>query len=557
MRAVINKTSGGLYLTAAGVLSLIDRVNNSAYLRDFNAWSVFVDQYTRLLSLKQICEASELDFFEQLHIEGSTIKERTKNLRKRVDEYNEISHIDNWLGAKANKIIDKLAPYFDKISVEELSKELTNKILNANIMDDYANLGVSDVINYLNNEFKKNNTSGRARYFIDSNKSAAGSGARNRGLQRYVFITTEKSKTTGLTDYKIEFAENTPQPIRKKVLAAIDSTRPKQAYLNVTNADFRKIVLDLAITYLNNGKIDDFLKIEIQRAKQSGYYDLTKSESSVRGFLGEIAGNATLAFLFNTPGIAIPTGSIKDFKKGSEISIDSVLNAFHFQIKNYNLKGKDTATFHQSKQAGYLVTGRAGYDAGSSIGKLLIELFGAYHYNQPFKDQDLENSTMTIAEYTDNVYRKLGMAIQGNENKTSVAESLLSRKIDEIIRLDSTFQARVNDFNLFQTEDLYLNTFFRIEGIFIPSSLIISAIIDCMKEDLNKDKKAISFNITNLAQDYHDSLGALIKEEGLQRVKKDNVTAYAMAQLVNVQYEIKINLEKVLDDALNKAIKGV
>lgn len=555
---VIDKTRGGLYLTAAGVLSLVNRVKGSAYLKDFDAWSAFASQYTRLLSLKETCEAVEQDFFDQLHIKGNTIKERTRNLQIKVETYNQLSHVDVWLGAKANKIIDKLAPYFDKVSVEEVSKELTANLLKADLASDYADLSISDIIAYLNAELKKNsaNTGGKRTYFIDSSKAIAGRGSGNRGLNRYLAINTKKSKTTGLTEFHVNFLENTPQVIRKKVMAAIDPLRPKAAYINVTNAEFRQIVLDLAISYLNNSQIDEFLDVEIRRAKSEDYYALNKSEGSVRGFLGEIANNATLAYLFGTPGIAIPTGHVKELKKGGEIPIDTVLNAFHFQVKNYNLKGTNTATFRDSKQAGYLVTGRAGYSSDSSIGSLLIELFGAYHYNQPFKDYDKEG-TMSVEEYAANIYSKLGSAILGNENKTSVVESLLSRKIDEIIRLDSTFSSRLNQFGLFQTEQLYLNTFFRIENNYVPSSLIIEAIIKCMKEEVGKDQKAISFNIVNVAQDYHDSLGSLIAKEGLQRIKQDNVTAYAMAQLVNVQYEIQLNLEKVLDSALATVLRGV
>ena len=67
-------------------------------------------------------------------------------------------------------------------------------------------------------------------------------------------------------------------------------------------------------------------------------YDLTRSLSSLKGFLQEVWSNAMLSFLFGRPGSSTPTGNIRNLiDNKAEIPVDAVLKNFNFQIKSFNL----------------------------------------------------------------------------------------------------------------------------------------------------------------------------------------------------------------------------
>lgn len=111
------------------------------------------------------------------------------------------------------------------------------------------------------------------------------------------------------------------------------------------------------------------------------------------------------------------------------------------------------------------------------IKEILIALFGSYQYNQPFegeiKDRINEKSSgMSVDEYSEQVYS----AFEKMFTRTHLQQVFDSR-IGRILRIGSEF----NTDKIFKNRQIYYNTMFLIAGEYIPSSVILTAIKNQLK----------------------------------------------------------------------------
>lgn len=198
---------------------------------------------------------------------------------------------------------------------------------------------------------------------------------------------------------------------------------------------------------------------------------LNKNKSVIRGYFGELYAHAILKRLFGEY-TAIPTGTIKKASSGQSIPIDEVLKFgmeyYNFQVKHYQIKNGQI-TLNNTLNALTFLRDRL-YITGSPL-EILTEFFASYQYNQPFKQEErnesLKDGEMSISEYTENVYSKFNSIFESFSN-------LFTRRVGYMIKIQDYFQAASG--GLFKNKTDYYNSFFIVKNRIVPASDIIEQI---------------------------------------------------------------------------------
>lgn len=577
-----NIQMGGLYITAAEVEDVINSLRNVAPSRKSLPTTYYYQQLDNLKTLKKDCEVTEEKFFSAFGFDSGTIRERTILFQQKVDEYAKKTGLDSWIGVAVNDIIDRLRPWFNEISFSEIAQGLSNQFFNpnspaeTNVLDDILDEKLSrdgeifaEIIKFLNRQLLSESNDTREYLQI------------KRGLINYInFEIDQDNRTIGIV--LNEGKSNISVPIRRKIKKALNIYN-KQHGLNIPVSEitknqlrkyptiddaFRDDVINVAKEELlkNVREINDVILIsELKRAKNAKLYSVTRSSASVRGFLGEIANNAILRSLLNdvTGKMVIPTGSLlRNVKGRQEIPIDTVIKkameVFHIQVKNYTLYD-GVVTFSYINQADHLITSRAHMPLDNTVGTILTQFFGAFHFNQPFSsevysEKALQEGYMSVAQYRDWIYSEFQ-----SPSSYSALSKIFSANIDRIIKLDDVFNVKRNNF--FGTPQLYINSFFRINKYYIPASLIIQAIMNTIiryLQDANTTYNSVQ--VTSFA-DTWGNINTLdqIREDRTRNRKswrgQDlNKSALDMAKAVRVSYNVTFDIGKILHEAIADVI---
>lgn len=576
-----NIEKGGLYVTAAEVEDVISWLRNVAPSTKSPPMSYYTQQLSNLDSLKNTCEATEHEFFDGFGIGTGTIRQRTKEFQQKVDEYAEKTGISNWIGVAVNDVVDRLRPWFNEISFEEISDELktmffsTDSSSNFNIIDDIVqgkdpdSQILSIIIPFLNKQLLSEANDQREYLQI------------KRGLTTYItFALDFENRSVGIV--LRENKSNISSPIRSKIKKALkiynhnhnlnipvsEITKSQLSHYSKVEDSFRDDVLNVAKEELLRSVdiINDAILLdELKRAQDPRYYSVTQSAASVRGFLGEIANNAILRSLLNdlTGSQVIPTGSLlKNIKGHQEIPVDTVvqlaLKRFNIQVKNYTLYD-GRVQFSFSNQADNLITGRAAMPIESTVTDVLAQFFGAFHFNQPFTDEiyspdQIAKGYMSVEQYTEWIYDEFQ-----SPNSYFALSKIFSANIDRIIRLDDVFNVRSNSF--FGQRQLYINSFFRINKYYIPASLIIDSIMQTIMRYLDGMKTTYNaVNVTSIKDTWghNNTLDQIIHDRTRSRTKWQgrelNKTAMDMAAAVKVSYDVNFDIGKIMQEAIDNII---
>lgn len=285
------------------------------------------------------------------------------------------------------------------------------------------------------------------------------------------------------------------------------------------------LVQQVILNKVNNAQVRDCLRRELTPGRIEKY-NLAKDFNVIKGFLGEVYWSAFFSYLgANTE----PTGDIKDELSGASIGVDLLVNNFGFQVKNFNFKKDGTISFGTRgnyKQAGTFIKDRAGIDG--NLGELMLNLYGSYAYNIDVSDGEFTNTR------------------QGLEKVLTIdAEEVFTYYIDKIIRVDTDQQNQVmrETEGMIPESGLMVNTFFVIGDKIIPSSAILTEIIDTI--EFGKNNPLIDFQITSL----------MAKEDSPKYDKKVDWIPYKMANYTGISYNIDLNIESILEKAYKNAFE--
>ena len=329
-----------------------------------------------------------------------------------------------------------------------------------------------------------------------------------------VIINTEGIEVSPAFKKKLNEALNilVPNKIRK---------RGAQTY---TDSGFRKRINELALEKIVDGKAKDYIKEAMEQKEQ---FDLKPNLSSVIGYLGEVRAVAILNHL--TPsekakGVGNLYGKMAISGNTEEIPIDVICMSWGFQVKNYNINKNGQVTFSNEAGAPYILESRMHFTG--PLYETLIDLFGVYQYNQPFTFSSKDN-LQRLDEY-----EKLYASIYSdNDSVFRRLTPMFNSRIPHMLRMSERFKTKEGDFT---KEDVYFNTFYWINKKLVPSSYILTQIIEQL-EGLTENK-----NVT--AEYYLKSRTPGVNLQNIPLMSYRNKSTLEAAKYLNMKYEITIDL---------------
>ena len=535
---------GGLPTRAKDVASIIDRTSLLLLSRTPNDKLEFIEKTrARLKNLQQELLASEQAFYKLLELNESNPARALDKLQQRIIE------IEN---QNAKFSIDRLEEqfmsdpevfiYLDRITTESVDKALISVNWE---FEDLAGLTPQEFVGRIIDEFSKRvqfrNDSGNLEgYFTDVEK---------KGLRRVLEIKRHTTKDNYF-NISITKDEITGMPVkvsaelRQKLIKVIQRTI-QSAQID-TKESFKRLIQAKLKKYLISGKstlLTECLSYEVDNNIDE--YDLTRSVSSLKGFLQEIWSNALLSCLMGGPGRTIPTGTLRATigSSNNQIPIDTVLEGCFFQIKSYTLKNGMYESRESKKELGTFIRDRAQMDEAD----LLIQFFGSKQFNKPFTDPDLikkyKEHWLTVEEYSNDWYSRFDDITKDDWQRT------FNAYLDRIIRIDNTF---LLDFEQrYEDESLYFNTFFLINDKLVPASVLVQCIIDSFDDQAQRNLIKFTVNSITAKDDKSMTFQQVILDE--KRNKRYSGDIFKVANLNTISYEITYNFDNILQRAYNSA----
>lgn len=362
------------------------------------------------------------------------------------------------------------------------------------------------------------------------------------------FITSRSGEKIGLGKFIIgyDFEKHeviidahdvrvSPQ-FKKKIESLLDTLLPdrvrKRGAKTYTDRGLRKRVNELALEKITDQEAKNYI---IEAMKHKEQFDLKANLSSVIGYLGEVRAVAMLNHLMpksngtaigNASGVGNIFGKFAISGRSEEIPIDVVCMSQGFQIKNYTLTN-NKVTFSNRAEAPYILSARMHFTG--PLYETLIALFGAYQYNQPMSFSD-QKELPRIDEYRD-LYSRI---YADNDSVFRRLEPLFNSRIPHMLRMSERFKTKEGDFT---KEDVYFNTFYWINKKLVPSSYILTQIIDQLEEISEGQNVTANYYLKQTAPGINFKKIPLMAYRGKP--------ALDAARYLDMGYEITIDLSDV------------
>ena len=385
----------------------------------------------------------------------------------------------------------------------------------------FEQLGYKDVWDFVQKNFSVSEGSGRVVTVrgaskVGLGKIIAGYSSGGKGKKGKITITTDK----------VHFSSDFTKRMEKALADFRPNSGVDKQSLPGTKEEMRDIVNELVLAY-TYGEAREYLR---QTIINKSSFDLNRSLSSIIGYLGEIRAAALLKHLQIDENLARSysvkgTGALRNAKTGQQIPIDLVCAGNGFQIKNYTLDDQ-RVTFSNTIAATTWIDNRM--RLSGTLRDILIDLFGAYQYNQPF--EDTEAGRAGLQEYIQ-MYNSIA---NGNNSLLYQLKDVFDSRIPSMLKMYENFS--VGGDNTFAVEQIYFNTFFWVHSKLVPSSYILDRLI---KQLNSKTEQIINSEYTY----YEPSPSPSLKPNG----KKDpSGNMLTMAKRVKITYDIEIDLSKII-----------
>lgn len=491
-----------------------------------------------LEDLQQVVLQSELSFFNQLDINNGTPAERLKELQQRVDEINKINGKINFDDIYNFLLQDpQVVLTFSQLTAEAINVAFSS--INWTFQDAVGITEEEKYIEFLIAQFSSYLGGDNKSYF--ANIASKGKGDPGKGIRRIFNIGFDSVTGT----FSLSMKDNTEidSRFKNRLIKVLEGyTQSKRIK---SQKEFKKLITTKILDYIHSTDTEFATYLSNEISSNYDKYDLNRSLVSLRGFLQEVLTNALLDKLFGGKNISIPTGNIRNIITGAEIPIDAVVNEFHFQIKRYSLE-KGKYTIKDKKEAGTFIAKELEINQGE-VSTLLLQLFGSYKFNQPFKDETIisTNNPMTVQEYADSIYSKFQPAIYK-------LDSLFKAYSDKILRIDNTFQS-ANP--LFGTEQLYYQTFFIINGQFVPASAMLQAIIESLHQTTEAQAMEFILDDVQISDNKGKTFEDIIKEHNFDD-KRYSKNLESVANAVSLSYHINLDFDNIIALAVKLSYKN-
>ena len=513
------------------------------------------NQIYHLEELKGLLETDEDNFFKMFGIYHQDKKECFRKLKEKIEEWDKTG-AGNLINdaSVGNKFYEGLRALQEEAIFAEITPDYWDLLLSEAFSEDnetvqkYLEDGL-DIIDLLNTIAQE----------VDGKKS-----------NKPAFSRSSKSSLIGnlsvsLVDGKIQITSNQghiSKNLQKKIVTKLekfldkkDSNKPIPVY------NFKRMINDLFDTLAIDPKAKKYIKQALGKKDLSDVqnrYAFHSSSPQIKGFMGELYNNAFLYFMADGEEARkeaieniTPTGNIKN-QKGASLVIDTWLDGYGIQVKNYEKHKveKQGFIFNKSYDAHTFITqvlqlGSVGTSTTASVGDILLNFFTAFDYNQDYMEQDPDTPQTDAYKFWSAARSRMKDKMGDNKTFTNI----IMPYIDKVIGIDQKFSSGDQ---MFVKEKEYRNTFFNISGNYIPSSVLVQAIIDTInkkKSSLFSEMVAAEFRIVSYSQSKEDKWSPDITNKQVANVFS-NREKYAAT--TKIDYTIKLDVGQISQYILGK-----
>ena len=504
-------------------------------------------QIYRLEELKGFLEQDEDKFFELFSIYNKDKKECFKALKAKVAEWDRTGA---WVlinsAEEQNKFYEALKIFEKHAIFAEITDDVWNDTLNQalvkqggdtvkDLLESNDDINIAEILNYLVAKDKK-------RKPFSTSKSS---------LLDNLVVTLD-----GNGEIKIVSQQGNISPtLQRKVVVQLEKylgiNKPNRGH----NYDFKQMFKEL----FENLPIDQTGQRFILQALGENYGDLknyafNSSSAQIKGFLGEIYNNAFLYFMADGSKhrkqaieSITPTGAFTTVGKNQQLVIDTWLNGYGIQVKNYELDKvfREGFTFNKNYNADTFIIdvlqlNSRGPDNYASVGDILLNFFTAFDYNRDYSHIDPKYGESDAYKF----WAAARMRMVDKMKDSKAFTKVIMPYVDKVIGIDKRFSSN-NDKGLFAKSEEYRNTFFNISGNYIPSSVVVQAIIDTItkkKDSLFADMIQAEFRIVSYTKSDEDKWSPAVTDKDVANVFA-NRDKYAATS--KIEYNINLDVAQI------------
>lgn len=462
----------------------------------------YTQAIARLEAVRDVLYTEEIKFYQSLNWSGSP-QQCLEKLQQKLDILNNDPGFALLVNTNTPEFNDMVLAAAEGVDLEKpiiisLGKTKGAEAV-ANIAEQYASEVGEEFLGLLQ-EIRTEEKSGNKMLKRGSKGKGHTKGMHLTGKQGTAskLASFKVVKCKGYVDLEVQLAEN--KSLNKQDIEKLE--RILHGAVQTQSAEIRDNLKNKITKQIKDPQLRQIVSQEFGK----DWYDVNSSEASIKGFLGEIHAYSAMKYLFSSNNLAA-TGNIRDLK-GQEIPIDLVFNSCGFQIKNYRITNKGRSVFQYEGKAGNFIEQRI--QPEQTLGDLLTTFFGLYGYH-PEGSKFSEMASPLLVQ-------------------NGVIPKIFNAHLDNVMRISSIFSNRAGIDKLFGINKTYYNTFFLVGNTLVPSSAIIQAMIDEIREDRD-------FRSTVHAKWYFE------KDEG-KKVSKE--IPNQLANRITVNLDLTLNIYDVL-----------
>lgn len=440
------------------------------------------DQIKDLYRLKTDLESEENKFFELFGFRNLDRKTCFRLLRDKIKQWN-ATKAENLLNNATNKEFWDILANMEKEAIfMEMNDNDWDDILNASfdtqdvrqLLENNPNLNIAEILNVILEKDK------RGKYATGGSST----------LLANLTVTLENGKIKIESD-----RDNISLAMQQKIIRDLKKYLEKhgKGRQYKANYDFQKLfnVLFEMSGITPEGQFYILKAIKNDYGSVTKYYDFNSNQSKLKGFLGEVYTTAFLMFMAGNNNLEAlrritPTGAMREIGgKKPELIIDIWLYGFGIQVKNYEINKvlKSGFEFRNTLGAGEFITNKLqleskGTSNTASVGDILLNFFTSYDYNQDYgKTGKLSNEVIESDAYK---YWKMTRARMTEKIRDEKAfTNIITPYAHKLMGISRRFST---EDGMFVDGQEYHNTFFNISGEYIPSSVLVQAVIDIVEK---------------------------------------------------------------------------
>lgn len=505
----------------------------------YDSFDLLEEQITYLHQLKTALETEEDHFFEMFNIEGKNKKENFTILKNKIEQWND-TRADCLLNdAYAGDFYIGLQALKRYAVAAEITPEIWNDLLNKTF-ESADSETIRNMINDGVNIATILNTIIDKKTFSTNEKSS---------LVENLKVTIDSK---GKIQVKSEQGNISPN-MQLKVVKLLKEYLEDKSKNSKPHYDFKKAFDDLFRELPITPEGQKYIRMALGDYNNVlDKYAFSSNDSQIKGFLGEVYNNAFLYYMTN--GIQnkknalsriTPTGMVRDLDS-QEIVIDTWLRGIGIQVKNYERHKIETKGFnvHDSYDASYFIRDVLQLDNNEgSIGDILLNFFTSFDYNQRYKELTDQQKSSKAYQYFVSTRAKMHDQM---ENTTYLTETFMPY-VTKILKIDKRFGS---ENKLFGEEKIYHNTFFNISGKYVPSSVVVQAIIDSIEKNSSVDAMQESIKA------HFSAKHSLSSQEKWNPFISNNMVSWVYnnrdkyAKATRINYSITLDVEKLVQSII-------